>query len=120
MSGTVAMPHHPHVITPHSEHAMTQHIAPSDRRLNNQLCTAPPQYLGPVISCCLFSTLLYPGGICVLVCVGAVDDRGTSADIIGMVRHVGAIMTNHEQPLHETTKDPVPCASVDPKMFSED
>ncbi len=51
--------------------------------------------LGTVIVCCLFSTLLYPGDICVLVRVGAVDDRGTSADILGKVSHVGAIMTYH-------------------------
>jgi hypothetical protein len=89
------MPHHPHVITPHSERAMTKHIAPSDRHLNNQLCTAPPQYLGVVVIFCLCSTLLYPGDIRVLVCVRAVDDCGTSADIIGKVRHVGAVMANH-------------------------
>ncbi len=74
---------------------MTQHVAPSDRRLNDQLCTAPPQYLGTVIICCLFSALLHPGDIRVLVHVGAVDDRGTSADILGKVRHVGAVMIYH-------------------------
>ncbi len=74
---------------------MTQYVAPSDCRLNNKLCTAPPQYLGAVIVCCLFSTLLYPGDVRVLVCVGAVEDRGTGADIIGKVRHVGAVMTYH-------------------------
>jgi hypothetical protein len=72
---------------------MTQHVAPSDCHLNDQLCTAPPQYLGAVIGCCLFSTLLYPGDVHVLVCVGALDDCGTSADIIGKMRHVGAVMT---------------------------
>ncbi len=95
MLGTVAMLHHPHVIAPHSESAMTQHVAPSDHRLNDQLCTATPQYLGAVIVCCLFSTLLYPCDVFVLVCVGAVDDRGTSTDIFGKVRHVGAVMTYH-------------------------
>jgi hypothetical protein len=119
MSGTVAMLHHPHVITPHSERAMTQQIAPSDCRLNNQLCTAFAQYLGAVVICCLFSTLLYPGDVRLLVCVGAVDDRGTSADIIGKVRHVGAVMTNHYQTPHETTEDPVPCTPIYPKMFPE-
>jgi hypothetical protein len=89
------MLHHPHVIIPHSERAMTQHVLPSDCHLNDQLCTAPPQYLDAVVVCCLFSTLLYPGDVYVLVCVRAVDDRGTSADIIGKVRHVGAIMTCH-------------------------
>jgi hypothetical protein len=73
---------------------MTQHVAPSDCRLNNLLCTAPPQYLGAVVNCCLFSTLLYPGNVRVLVCVRAVDDHGTSTGIIGKVRQVGAIMTN--------------------------
>ena len=95
MSGTVAMPHHPHVIAPHSKHAMTQHVVPSDCCPNDQLCTAPPQYLGAVIVCCLFSTLLYPGDVRVLVCVEAVEDCGTSALIIGKVRHVGAVMTYH-------------------------
>ncbi len=71
---------------------MTQYIAPSDCRLNNQLCTAHPQYLGTVIVCCLFSALLYPGDVRVLVCVGAVEDCGTGGDVIGKVRHVGAIM----------------------------
>jgi hypothetical protein len=89
------MPHHPHVITPHSECAMAQHITPSNCRLDNQLCATPPQHLRAVVICCLFSTLLYPGNVCVLVYVGAVDDHGTSADIIGKVGHVGAIMTNH-------------------------
>ncbi len=55
----------------------------------------PPQYLGTVIVCWLFSTLLYPGNVRILVCVGAVDDRGTSADIIGEVGHAGAIMIYH-------------------------
>jgi hypothetical protein len=89
------MPHQPHVIAPHSESNMTQHVVPSDCHLNDQLCTAPAQYLGVVIVCCLFSTLLCPGDIHVLVRVGAIDDHGTSADIIGKVRHVGAVMTNH-------------------------
>jgi hypothetical protein len=74
---------------------MTQHVVPSDRRLDNQLCTAPPQYLGAVVICFLFSTLLYPGNVQVLVCVKAVNDCSTSADIFGKVMHVGAIMTNH-------------------------
>ena len=89
------MLHHPHVIAPRSESAMTQHVVASDCCLNNQLFTAPPQYLGGAIVCCLFSTLLYPGDVRVLVCVEAVEDCGTSADIIGKVRHVGAIMTYH-------------------------
>ena len=74
---------------------MTQYIAPVDCRLNNQLRAAPPQYLGAVIVCCLFSALLHPGDIHVLVCVGAVEDCGTGDDVIGKVRHVGAIMTYH-------------------------
>jgi hypothetical protein len=77
------MLHHTHAIAPHSESAMTQHVAPSDCHLNNQSCYAPPQYLGAVIVCCLFSTLLYPSDVLVLVRVGAIDDHGTSADIIG-------------------------------------
>jgi hypothetical protein len=89
------MLHHPHVITPHGEKTMTQYILPSDCCLNNQLCTAPPQYLGAVIVCCLFSALLHSGDVCVLVCVGAVEDCGTGADVIGKVRHVGAVMTYH-------------------------
>jgi hypothetical protein len=87
------MSHHPHVIAPHGESIMTQYVAPSDYRLDNQLCTAPSQYLGGVIVCCLFCTLLYTGDVHVLVCVGSVEDRGTGADIIGKVRHVGAAMT---------------------------
>ncbi len=74
---------------------MTQYIAPSNCCLDNQLCTARPQYLDTVIDCCLFSALLHPGDVRVLVCVGAVEDCSTSADIIGEVRHVGAIMTYH-------------------------
>jgi hypothetical protein len=93
--GTIAMPHHPHVITPHSECSMTQHIAPSNCRHDNQLCATPPQYLGAVVICCLFNTLLYPGEVRILVRVGAVDNCGTSADIIGKVGHVEAVMTNH-------------------------
>jgi hypothetical protein len=89
------MLHHPHDIAPHSESAITQQVAPSDCCLNDQLCTAPSQYFGTVIVCCLFSTLLYPGDFCVLVCVGAIDDRSTSADIIGKVRHVGVVVTYH-------------------------
>ena len=81
-------------------------------------CT-PPQYLGAVTVCRLFSTLLYPGDVRVLVCVGAIEDRGTSADIIGKVRHVGAIVTYHQQSPHEPTKDPVTCAAIDPEMFPE-
>jgi hypothetical protein len=89
------MPHHPHVIAPHSKHAMTQHVVPSDCCPNDQLCTAPPQYLGAVIVCCLFSTLLYPGDIRGLVCVGALVVSDKSTDIISKVGHVGAIMTYH-------------------------
>jgi hypothetical protein len=89
------MPYHPHVVTPHSECAMTQHVAPSNRHLDNQLCATPPQYLGAVVICCLFSTLFYPGDVRILVHMGAVDNHGTCADIIGKVGHVGAIMTNH-------------------------
>ncbi len=74
---------------------MTQDIVPSDCRLNNQLCTARPQYLGMVIVCCLFSALLHPGDVCVLVYVRAVEDSGTGDNIIGEVRHVGAVMTYH-------------------------
>jgi hypothetical protein len=87
------MSHHPHVIAPNSERTMTQYIFPSDCRINSQLCTAPPQYLGAVIVCRLFSALLHPGDIRVLVGVGAVEDCGTGADVIGKVRHVGTIMT---------------------------
>jgi hypothetical protein len=74
---------------------MTQHIAPSNHCLDNQLCATTPQYLGTTVICCLFSTLLYPSDVCILVRVGAVDNHGTSADIIGEVGHVGAILTNH-------------------------
>jgi hypothetical protein len=74
---------------------MTQYVTPSGRRLNNQLCTAHPQYVGMAIVCCLFSALLHPGDIRMLVCVGAVEDCGTGADVIGKVRHVGAVMTYH-------------------------
>ncbi len=74
---------------------MTQHIVPSNRRLDNQLCATPLQYLGVVVVSCLFSTLLYPGDVHILVCVGAVDNRCASADFISKVRHVGAVMTNH-------------------------
>jgi hypothetical protein len=109
----------PPCYAPNSEQAMTQHIAPSDHRLNDQLCTAPPIYLSTVIICCLVSTLLYPGNVCVLVCVGAIDDRGTSADIISKVRHVGAVMTYKLQFPHETTEDSVPFTSIDPEMFQE-
>jgi hypothetical protein len=55
----------------------------------------PPQYLGLVVICCLFNTLLYPDDIRELVCVGAVDDCGTGTDIVGKVRHVGAVIINH-------------------------
>ncbi len=48
-----------------------------------------------VIVCCLFSAILYPGDIHVLVCMGAVEDCGTGADVIGKVRHVGDVMTYH-------------------------
>jgi hypothetical protein len=113
------MLHHPHVITPHSKCAMIKHVVPSDCRLDHQLCATRPQYLGMVVICCLFSTLPYPGEVRVLVRVRAVDDGSTSADIIGKVGHVGAIMTNHLQPLHETTIDPVPCTPIYPKMFPE-
>jgi hypothetical protein len=74
---------------------MTQYVAPSECHLNNQLCTARPQYLDMVIVYCLFSAPLHPGDIRVLVCVGAVEDCGTGADVIGEVRHVGAVMTYH-------------------------
>ncbi len=74
---------------------MTQYVAPSDCRLNNQLCTARPQYLGTVIVCCLFSALLHPGDVHVLICVGAVEDCSTGNNVIGEVRQVGAIMTYH-------------------------
>ncbi len=69
---------------------MTQYVASSDCCLNNH-----PQDLGVVIVCCLFSALLHPGDVCILVCVGAVEDCGTGADIIGKVRHLEAIMTYH-------------------------
>jgi hypothetical protein len=74
---------------------MTQYVLPSDCHLNNQLCTTRPQYLGTLIVCCLFNAPLHPGDICVLVCVGVVEDCGTGNDVIGEVRHVGAIMTYH-------------------------
>ncbi len=89
------MPHHPHVITPHCECAMIQHVAPSDCRLDNQLCATAAQYLGAVVICCLFSTLLFPGDVRVLVYVRAVDDQGTNTDIIGKVGLLGVVMTNH-------------------------
>jgi hypothetical protein len=89
------MSHHPHVIAPHSKRTMTQYVASSDCRFNNQLWTARPQYLGTVIVCCLFSALLHPGDIRLLVPVEAVEDWGTGNNIIGKVRHVGAIMTYH-------------------------
>jgi hypothetical protein len=117
MSGTIAMLHHPHFITPHNEYAMTQHIALNNCCLDNQLCATPHQYLGTLAVRCLFISLLYPGDICVLVCVKAVDNRCTSTNIIGKVGHVGAVMTNCLQPLHETTEDPVPCAPIYLKMF---
>jgi hypothetical protein len=74
---------------------MTQYIVPSDCHLNNQLCTAPPQYLGVVIVCRLFSALQHPDDVRKLVYVGAVEDCGTGADVIGKVRHLGAVMTYH-------------------------
>jgi hypothetical protein len=74
---------------------MTQYVAPSDCCLNNQLCTARPQYLGTVIVCCLFSALIHPDDVHILVCVGAVEDCSTGADVIGKVRHVGVVMTYH-------------------------
>ncbi len=89
------MLHYPHVIAPHSESAINQHVAPSDCCLNIQLSTAPPQYLCAVIICCLFNTLLYPGDVRALVHAEAIDDRGTTADIIGKVRYVRAVMTYH-------------------------
>ena len=89
------MLHHPHVIAPHSKRTMTQYIAPRDCRLNKLLCTAHPQYLGMVIVCCLFSALLHPGDVRVQVYVGAVEDSSTGDNVIGEVRHVGAIMTYH-------------------------
>jgi hypothetical protein len=79
----------------------------------------PPQYLGTVFVCCLFNALLHPGDVLVLVCVGVVEDCGTGADIIGKVRHVGAVMTYHQQSPHETAEYPVPCAAMDPEMFPE-
>ncbi len=48
-----------------------------------------------VIVCCLFSALLHPGDISVLVCVGAAEDYGTGADIIGKVGQIGAVMIYH-------------------------
>jgi hypothetical protein len=89
------MLHHPHIITSHSECTMTKHIAPSNSQLDNQLCATPPQYLSTVVVSCLFSTLLHPGDVSVLVIVGALDTPCTNADIIGKVRHVRAIMINH-------------------------
>ena len=89
------MLHHPHVIAPNGERTMTQYVAPSDCCLNHQLCIAPPQYLGTAIVCCLFSALLHPVDVRVLVCVGAVEDCGTGANVIGKVRHVEAVITNH-------------------------
>ncbi len=89
------MLHHPHVIAPHCKRTMTHYVAPSDCRLNNQLCTADPQYLGMVNVCCLFSAPLHPGDARVLVCVGAVEDYSTGNDVIGEVRQVGAVMTYH-------------------------
>jgi hypothetical protein len=65
----------------------------------------PPRYLGTVIVCCLFSALLHPGDVRVLVCVGVVEDCGTGADVIGKVRHVAG--------------DPVLCAAINPEMFPE-
>jgi hypothetical protein len=59
------------------------------------VCYTPPQYLGAVVICSLFSTLLYPGDLHLSVLMGAVDNRSAGADIIGKVGHVGAIMTNH-------------------------
>jgi hypothetical protein len=89
------MLHHPHVIAPHGKRTMTLYIAPSDCRLNNQLCTVQPQYLGTAIVHCLFSAPLHLGDVCVLVCVGAVEVCGAGNNIIGEVRHVGAVMTYH-------------------------
>jgi hypothetical protein len=89
------MLHHPHVITPHGKRTVTQYVVPSDCRLNNQLCTARPKYLGTIIVCCLFSAPLHPGENRVLVCVGAIEDCGTGDNVIGKVRHVGAVMTYH-------------------------
>jgi hypothetical protein len=43
----------------------------------------------------LFSASLHPGDVRVLVRVGAVDDYSTGNDVIGKVRHVGAVMTYH-------------------------
>jgi hypothetical protein len=89
------MLHHPHVIAPHGNRTMTQYIAPSDCRLNNQLCTACPKYLGTIIVCCLLSALLHPGDVRLLVCVEVVEDCGAGDNVIGKVRHVAAIMTYH-------------------------
>jgi hypothetical protein len=55
----------------------------------------PHNILGGVIVCCLFNTLLYPGDIHVLVIMGALDDLGTRADVVGKMRHVKATMTYH-------------------------
>ncbi len=74
---------------------MTQYVVPSDCHLNNQLCTACPQYLGTVIVPCLFSAPLHSGDVRILVCVGAVEDCGTGDSVIGKVRHVGAVITYH-------------------------
>ena len=89
------MLHHPHVIAPQGKRTITQYMTPSDCHLNNQLCAARPQYLGMVIVCCLFSAFHHPGDVGVLVCVGALEDCGTGADVIGKVRQVGAVMTYH-------------------------
>jgi hypothetical protein len=80
------MLHHPNVISPHGKRIMIQYVVPSDCRLNNQQCTAPPQYLSTVIVCCLFSAPLHPGDIRILICVGAVEDCGTGDNVIGKVR----------------------------------
>jgi hypothetical protein len=71
---------------------MTQYVASSNCRLNNQLCTACLQYLGTVVVCCLFSAPLHPGDVNVLVCVGAGEVCGTGNDAVGKVRHVEAII----------------------------
>ncbi len=67
-----------------------------------------------------FSALLIPGDIRILVRVGAVEDCGTGNNIIGKVRHVGAIMTYHYISPHEPTEDPVTCAAINPEMFPEE